>query len=138
MNARLIEEVLIRGVDDWVYLAAVGSWSRSLGGATTVEETRAMTLSVIRTLLDEGLCEVGDVREGGFLEWEVSSEAALERIRTEWERLGPELEPGDICWLANTAKGDERGEELLQERQGSRSEYRSESDDQPSSSHPTQ
>lgn len=60
---------------------------------------------------------VGDVldHEPGFVPWELSLSAALERIRTEWTAGGGQLQMGEVCWLANTPEGDAHAETVRDE-----------------------
>ncbi len=103
---RLVDEILLRGSDDWLMLAEVASLAKHVGGASSDEEVRVMSLSTIRFLLDEGLIRVGDVSDGGFFEWPVKREEAMARLEREWGALGHVPEPGDLCWVATTDAGD--------------------------------
>lgn len=112
----LVEDVLVAGLDDWVFLAEVVWVVKSTRASIEDHDLVEETLKVIRGLLNEGLADIGDVTEGGFFEWNLPVDVAIERVRSEWKSLGRELYPGDVCWLANTKLGDERAEEILRRR----------------------
>src|SRR5687767_3824615 len=84
--------------------------AQSVGGAATDEEALQTSLALIRAVLDQGLMDVGDVTDGGFFEWGLDQEQAMERIEREWRQLDRPLNLGDVCWLANTGAGDRRAE----------------------------
>ncbi len=108
----LIEELLRRGSDDWVDATEVAWVARSVGGATSEDEVRDLSLRVLRELLGRNLMDVGMVTETGFTAWEVPVDQALRRIESEWRALpkGPDL--GEICWLNLTEKGSVRADKL--------------------------
>lgn len=116
MTSQLIEEVLISGSDDWVYLAEIHRLAFIQGGARNEAEAKRVTIETIRDLVESDFVEIGDVTDGGFFEWNLPLDQALKRIGVEWENLDHEPWPGDICWLANTLKGDRRAEEITRER----------------------
>jgi hypothetical protein len=108
-----LEDLLTRGLDDWIQAAEVDSVSRTTGGAKADETRRELSLQLIRKLLEDGLAEAGMVEEqGGFVPWGIPVEDAMQRIEREWPRRssGPGL--GEVCWLNLTAEG----QALAQER----------------------
>ena len=110
------EEVLARGLADWVMFAEVYGLTRDWALARSLDP-RTETLRVLRTLLEEGLAELGDVQRGaGFVPWGLGVDEALARVVERWDRLEAEPNLGDVGWLSNTPQGDARARELLGER----------------------
>lgn len=117
MTSPVITDILLRGNADWVYLAEV-VWSiKSIEGEQEKDKMMERSLSVIRELLASGLADIGDVTDGGFFEWNMPLDEAIDRVRTEWMALDHDLWPGDVCWLANTPAGDRLAEKIFQQRE---------------------
>jgi hypothetical protein len=57
-----------------------------------------MTLEVVDELVRGEFMKAGDGTSDGFIEWAMAPAEAIGR--------SPEL--GELCWLSNTIKGDER------------------------------
>lgn len=100
-----IEDILVRGLDDWIQAAEIASVARTIGGAQGEDEARELSFRALRVLLERDLIEVGMVTEAGFSAWDLPKDQALERIRREWCTLpkGPGL--GEVCWLSLTENG---------------------------------
>lgn len=71
-------------------------------GINDFMEIKVQVMSVVRSLLEAGLC-AGDSpysTQGEFVPWPSSDlEAVLERIETEWELLGREPNIPDSPWF---------------------------------------
>lgn len=103
----VLDEVLLSGLDDWVMLAQVEAMIQRHDTTAARDALVDKVADAIGELLAAGLVQVGDVDgSAGFLPWELND--AVARIRFEWQRLDRNLAMGDICWLSNTARGDER------------------------------
>ncbi len=113
----VVEALLLSGLDDWIYLAEVVSTVRSVEDPETEEALVDEVISTIEQMLDDGLLKIGDVTDGGFFEWDLPVDAALERVKREWGQLGTHLSIGDVCWLATTPEGDRRAIEILKARE---------------------
>jgi hypothetical protein len=104
---RLGYALLFQGIDDWVHLlqvASLATW-RFQGGLDA--RTRQFTVATMYELFESGLMNAGDIETGlGFVPWELAASDAAARIEAEWDLLAKCEEPGDVCWLANTASGD--------------------------------
>jgi hypothetical protein len=114
-----IEDILVRGLDDWIQAAEVASVSRATGGAQSDEASRDLSLKLIRKLLEDGLAEPGMVDEqAGFLPWRVPVDAAMQKIEGGWvtKPAGPEL--GEICWLNLTESGRAEAQRLWSKKAG--------------------
>jgi len=109
-------EILVEGLADWVYvswaLQAVKSHSEP---GDDCASWRERTILLIRELLEEGLVEIGDVRNGVHIPWRSSVHASLERVRREWvAEWGDTVPtPGAIGWLCNTPAGDALARAIL-------------------------
>ncbi|NNF56466.1 MAG: hypothetical protein HKN03_18725 [Acidimicrobiales bacterium] len=112
--ALLLDELLIRGCDDWVMAAEVAWVVRSNGQAETEEGIRSISLEIVRAALERGLMNIGDVTDGGFLGWDLTPDEALKRAGRDWELLGHSPDVGDLFWLQNTQEGDGRAGEVSQ------------------------
>lgn len=108
-----IDEVLKRGLDDWIQAAEVASVVQSIAGQRSNASIRRITLEVIETLIQRGLMRAGEVTREGFYEWDLTADQALEKIVTTWNALGRLPELGEVCWLSNTAQGDSRARSML-------------------------
>lgn len=107
-----IDEILLLGLDDWIQATEIASVARMVGGATTEDEARELSIKIINEVVQAGLMKAGDVRQGGFHEWDLVANEALERIKREWSALGRGPNLGEICWLSNTEEGDKRARRL--------------------------
>jgi hypothetical protein len=108
-----IEDLLLRGLDDWIQAAAVASVSHTVGGAQSHGERRELSLRLIRRLLESGLAKAGMVKEEeGFVPWDISVDEAMQRIEADWSMrpTGPGL--GEVCWLSLTKEGLSRAQGL--------------------------
>lgn len=108
-----IEDLLIRGLDDWIQAAEVASVARTTGGAQSEEIRRDLSLRLIRKLLEDGLAEAGMVDDQeGFVPWGISVDDAMQRIESDWSTrpTGPEL--GEVCWLSLTERGHAQAQSL--------------------------
>jgi hypothetical protein len=78
----------------------------------TQEQIRAATCAAVARMLAGQLITVGAVSEGGFVPWAFGIEETVQRIDSEWKRLG-RISLGDICWCEATSLGKETGRNLL-------------------------
>jgi len=71
---KVIDEVVLKGLDDWVMLVEVESVLRRATPEARPDQLVAEAVDLIETMSSEGLVEVGDVREdvGGFVPWKVA------------------------------------------------------------------
>ncbi|MCP3881352.1 MAG: hypothetical protein GY701_23615 [Sulfitobacter sp.] len=110
----LVEDMVANGVDDWVYEALVsGNIARRVVSAPT--ERRAVALGLIAEVLFSGLMEAGETQKGrGFVPWGTDPGESLSRVADHWMgREDPDVGPGEIVWLRNTAAGDAIGAAVL-------------------------
>lgn len=109
------ESALLRGLVDWVALDHI-HWDvaqENQGSPLTVVQTK--TLELIRSLVDEGLAELGDLasQDGAFTPWNSSLDESIERIRNVYvahfhdENVWPWY-----AWLNLTEEGDRVAQEI--------------------------
>ncbi len=112
--AEALDEVVVRGADDWVMLTEVDACLISAAARHDValEDRVEVALEVVRRALEDGLMVAGDVGDAGFAPWNSSPTAAFARIADEWRAIGPSLTMGDIGWLDTTPAGEARADEV--------------------------
>lgn len=111
------DEVLLRGLDDWVDLSELIWVVQSSTDAGTPADVYELAVELLSELLSDELMVVGTVTETeGFRPWRLSQDEALQRVRRELTQLDRDLLPGEICWRSNTSAGDRRAEHVLQQR----------------------
>src|SRR5947208_2356557 len=72
-------------------------------GAKDAEETRVLTLTLVRQLLNEPGIVVGHPAPDGrnFVAWRLTPDEALRRIERDWIALGREPNIGDLAWFTS-------------------------------------
>jgi hypothetical protein len=111
----LVKEILIRGLDDWLYLAEVKATVSSYFPGAPGDVIMATTLRLIEEVCRENLFEVGDVlRDRGFVLWQLEVDDAIGLIRERWKALERPLWPGDVCWLSLTEKGKQEARRIIE------------------------
>jgi hypothetical protein len=113
----LLEDLLARGVDDWVYDAELLDIAFR-HGIKDAGDRRTVAVGLVTEALIEGLMEAGTVSTDGFTAWTCSPADAAARVASEWlARADPLVMPGEIVWLTNTAHGTEVGTAVLSREQ---------------------
>jgi hypothetical protein len=111
----LVKELLIRGLDDWLYFAEVDAIATKYLSELPNDAVKAATLRLIEGLSRDGLVEIGNVlKDRGFVPWHLSSEDSIALIRTKWLSLEHPLWPGDVCWLSLTEKGKQEAKRIIE------------------------
>jgi hypothetical protein len=113
----LLEDLLARGVDDWVYEAEVyGIAQRS--GLVDPDQVRMLAVGLIAEALSRGLVIAGDYDGAQHQPWDCSVGEAVARIEEKWLKWGMEVPtPGALVWLDMTPTGQEIGEAVLAREQ---------------------
>ena len=95
----LAEECHADHVGLWEILEAV----RFDLGSTNPSETRALTLRLVRSLLQERGMQVGHPAPDGrhFIPWELPPDQAVSRIEKEWSALGRDPNIGEVAWFTS-------------------------------------
>jgi hypothetical protein len=114
---RLLEDLLARGVDDWVYDAELLDIAATRG-VENPEDRRTVAIGLVAEALVGGFMKAGTVSDDGFTPWPGQAADAVEKIASDWlSRDDPLVMPGEIVWLSNTARGSVVGEEALAREQ---------------------
>ncbi|MCV7077953.1 hypothetical protein [Mycobacterium szulgai] len=121
-NAR--EEILLDGFVDFVSFNQVHRHVMRQHPSATVSDVQAETLEMIRSIVTEGLFELGDRagENGCFAAWEEPLEVSMQKLYDAYVTHFNNR-PGWVwcCWLNETDKGErlvlstERGKQLAQE-----------------------
>jgi hypothetical protein len=104
---RLRAELLISGLSDWVSLAEVQQIISHFRLAETDSQRQDLVLRTIRSLLDDGLFQIGELPgpDGKFPAWE-PIDVAMDRLRERF--VGHYAEPASWdypIWLGLTEAG---------------------------------
>ena len=103
----LDEEILALGSVDYLDVWSIVKTVSRLAPSGDEPDIRALCLDALERLLATSRLEVGDLYPPGeFSPWPFDVDEALERIRTEWEKLGRPLQPGDIAWFQTPGPPD--------------------------------
>lgn len=72
-------------------------------GSGNPTETQAMTLRLVRSLLEKQGMLVGHPAPDGqhFVSWDLPPDQALSRIEKEWSALGREPNIGEVAWFTS-------------------------------------
>jgi hypothetical protein len=113
----LIEDMLARGVDDWVTAAEVLGIADRRGLADD-RDILDLALGLIVDVLTRRLMVAGDINDGRHVPWDCSTAEAIGRIAKDWcEREDPNVFPGEIAWLDVTPEGGAVGQAVLDREQ---------------------
>jgi hypothetical protein len=109
------EKILIYGLDDWVDLGRIHRNVAQASPSLSLSEIQQKTLDTIRSLVGDGLFELGDLSgEGGhFVSWQTSLEDSMKII---YDVYITHFDDRDLwywyCWLNLTAKGEQVAESV--------------------------
>lgn len=109
----LVEDVVARGVDDWVSDAELLDIAAGAGAHEPLDR-RAIAIGLLAEVLIGELMGAGTLTEEGFAAWSCSAAEAVTTVTSDWlSRSDPLVMPGEIVWLCNTPRGESLGEEVL-------------------------
>ena len=91
-----VQEIRKPAVYDWIQAYEVAAVARSLG-ASTNEDIRELTLSIVERAIRTGIARVGHA-SGSFEPFDEPLTVTFERVRREWPR-DRQLYPGELFWL---------------------------------------
>ncbi|EUA07642.1 hypothetical protein I546_5294 [Mycobacterium kansasii 732] len=112
---RLRAELLISALYDLVPLAEVESVIIRDNLATTIPARQQFALRTIRSLLEDGLMQIGDLPYPGekFAGWDLSIDAAMQRVHDLFVRHYDERALWDLTiWLGLTPAGERQAHKL--------------------------
>jgi hypothetical protein len=109
------ESILIEGLDDWVDLGRIHRNVAQASPSLSLSEVQQKTLDTIRSLVSDGLFELGDLsgKGGHFVSWQASLEDSMKII---YDVYITHFDDRDLwywyCWLNLTTKGEQVAEPL--------------------------
>jgi hypothetical protein len=113
----LVEDLLARGVDDWVSAAEVFDVA-SRSAVSDPFALRALSVGLIAEVLVRGWMVAGDVTGSGFNRWDCTTAEAIMKVSDAWfAREQPLVMPGEVVWLNTTEQGAALGSGVLQREQ---------------------
>jgi hypothetical protein len=104
----LVEDLLARGVRDWVDVAEFVYVSRR-SGLDDREGLRALALGLMTEMMVRRLMVPGDVDEFGFQPWPSTLGEAIQRLVETWDEGELSPTPGSVAWFELTPEGNRLG-----------------------------
>jgi hypothetical protein len=111
----LKERILFSGRDDWMYLGEIASHVCKYLECKNELDVIDPTINIIGEMVSDGLLEIGNISTGVFKSWDTTLADSLMKIKQDWISLGAPLNISDVCWLANTPKGDEIASTIIED-----------------------
>ncbi|MGH3958657.1 hypothetical protein [Mycobacterium sp.] len=117
MSAR--DEVLLRGLIDWVALERIHSIVAEENAGQPLSVIQDTVLELIRSLVSDGLYVVGELNESSRFEaWDTPLAESIQRIRDVYTtNFDDDAEWWFYSWLAITEKGWQVAEDIESRRQ---------------------
>jgi hypothetical protein len=115
MSAR--DEVLTYGLIDWVELDQIHRYVAQENAGEPLSVIREKTLDLIRSLVNDGLFEVGDLKDGGgrFAAWNIPLDESMRRIHDVYvTNFADQNTWRWFCWLDLTEKGQQVAEAIAE------------------------
>jgi hypothetical protein len=109
----LLDNLVLRGSDDWIMAADVAWIVKSANVTSSDDEIRKLSVNLVREALGRELVTIGDVTEEGFRPWDVDIDNAIQKVDRSWAELGRSPDLGEVFWLRNTERGDDRARKLM-------------------------
>jgi hypothetical protein len=109
------ENILIHGLIDWVNLGGVHSYVLQEDRSASPSEVQQKTLDTIRSLVSDGLVELGDLagEDGSFVAWNTQLDESMKEIHDIYvNHFDDKLTWTIYCWLNLTGKGEQVAESL--------------------------
>jgi hypothetical protein len=99
----IADEIVLRGLDDWMYLAEIESLVRFLG----VDRTKVIdyTQKVLGVLLDRGMIQLGEVIDDKFEPWRGQPEDVIANLKRKRAMFDGDIGMGEVCWIDLTESG---------------------------------
>ncbi|MCV7078336.1 hypothetical protein [Mycobacterium szulgai] len=112
-------ELLTSGLDDWVPLVEVETVINRACLADTLAAQQDLALRTIRSLLEDGLMQIGDLPHPGekFAGWDISIDAAMQRVYDLFVGQYDDRASWDLTiWLGLTPAGEQLARTLSNQR----------------------
>ncbi|MCV7071044.1 hypothetical protein MJO55_04400 [Mycolicibacterium rufum] len=108
------DDVLLRGLVDWVALDQVHWLITQARPHASVADVQEEVILLIRDLVAEGLMTLGNVdTESGFTRWPIPLDEAMDRVRRVYVvDFGKSNVWPWFCWLDLTEKGDSAARQI--------------------------
>jgi hypothetical protein len=109
------DEVLLRGLIDWVALERVYRRVARENPSEPVSVIQEKVLALIRSLVTDGLFELGDLatEDSRFRAWDTPLDESIQRIRDAYvNNFDDETKWWFVCWLESTKKGQQLAEDI--------------------------
>jgi hypothetical protein len=122
MSAR--EEVLLRGLIDWVALQRIHSRVARENAGEPLAVVQDKVLDLIRSLVTDGLFKLGDLatEDNRFGAWDCPLDESIQRIRDVYvDNFDDETKWWFVCWLDSTEKGHQVAEAIEASRESAES-----------------
>jgi hypothetical protein len=103
------DQILLWGLVDWVDLDRIHREVASENADSNLAEIQQKTLTLIQSVVEEGLFELGDLSgaDGAFVKWDSSVQDSIVRIRDVYVAHFDDRNVWPwYCWLNLTAKGE--------------------------------
>jgi hypothetical protein len=115
------ESVLLRGLVDWVALDRIHWDVAQAHEGAPLSVVQSKTLELIRSVVAEGLFELGEVAGNqGFTRWDSPLDESIRRIRDIYVAKFDDRNVWPwFCWLNLTEKGERLAEEIESRSQSS-------------------
>jgi hypothetical protein len=125
MNTRrCIDELVMRGADDWVCTGDFVDVAAHIARAETPDEVERVAIELMREVVRQDLMRVGDLPEKDtgerprpLDEWSGGAEDWLGTISLEWPKRRGSAEYDVYCWFQNTERGEARARQVLADRE---------------------
>jgi hypothetical protein len=111
MSAR--EDVLLRGLIDWIALERVHSRVARENAGQPLAVIQDKVLDLIRSLVTDGLCKLGDLATADhrFGAWDAPLDESMQKIRDVYvNQFDEDSEWWFYCWLKLTEEGVQAAE----------------------------
>jgi hypothetical protein len=102
------EYVLTHGLIDWVSLATVFTYIKDANPDAPLTELQSRTVALVRSLMSDGLYEVGDLsgKGGRFVAWGTPFGDSMQRIYDQYVTHFSDREWAWDIWFDLTEKGE--------------------------------
>ena len=106
------EKILVEGQHDWVKFWQIHQHVAQENRSASLAEVQQKTLDLVRTLVTDGVAEVGDLHDHGarFEPWDTPLDESIQRLSAEYvDRFDDRTGWPWTLWLRVTDKGKELG-----------------------------